>query len=217
MELAEHFLAAIATGEKIEIPFTHWVLRDCLSDDVLDQVISLPFNAMELSGVSGERALHNDKRVYFDPATRDCFPICESIAGMFQETRIVAGIEKYFGAKLHDTYLRIEYAQDMDGFWLKPHTDIGAKLFSMLLYVSRDQCHQNLGTDIYNSEKQHVSRIPFRPGNALVFVPSLRSLHGFEARPIEGVRKSLIINYVTQEWRAHKELAFPNIPVSPEL
>lgn len=216
MELAEHFLTAVATSEKIETPFPHWILRDCLSDDVLEQVIALPFTAMDINGVSGERALHNDKRVYFEPDTRYRFRICDSIAGMFQDPRIVSRLEKRFGANLRDSFLRIEYAQDTDGFWLEPHTDIGAKLFSMLLYVSRDQRHHSLGTDIYDSDKVRIARIPFLAGNALVFIPSQRSFHGFEARSIAGVRKSLIINYVTQQWRARDELAFPDTPIIPE-
>ena len=44
----------------------------------------------------------------------------------------------------------------------------------------------------------------------MIFVPSNDTWHGFESRPINGVRKSIIINYVTQEWRAREQLAFPN-------
>ncbi|MEM9358310.1 MAG: 2OG-Fe(II) oxygenase, partial [Pseudomonadota bacterium] len=51
------------------------------------------------------------------------------------------------------------------------------------------------------------------PNAAMVFVPSDITYHGFEPRPIEGVRKSLIINYVTDEWRAREQLAFPERPI----
>ena len=34
-------------------------------------------------------------------------------------------------------------------------------------------------------------------------------LHGFEKRQIKGVRTSLIINYVTNEWRAREQLVLP--------
>jgi hypothetical protein len=47
----------------------------------------------------------------------------------------------------------------------------------------------------------------------MVFVPSDITYHGFEARKIEGVRKSVIINYVTNEWRAREQLAFPDSPI----
>ena len=48
----------------------------------------------------------------------------------------------------------------------------------------------------------------------MVFVPSGITYHGFELRRIEGVRKSVIINYVTNEWRAREQLAFPDKPIA---
>ncbi|MBX9587977.1 MAG: hypothetical protein K2X43_01650 [Hyphomonadaceae bacterium] len=44
-------------------------------------------------------------------------------------------------------------------------------------------------------------------------MPSDITFHGFEPRKIEGVRKSVIINYVTNEWRAREQLAFPHEPI----
>ena len=46
----------------------------------------------------------------------------------------------------------------------------------------------------------------------MVFVPSDITYHGFEPRTIDGVRKSVIINYVTNEWRAREQLAYPDRP-----
>jgi hypothetical protein len=117
------------------------------------------------------------------------------------------------GTNLKGTYLRIEFAQDIDGFWLEPHTDLGVKAFSMLLYLSKDPSHHDRGTAIYDVDKSHVGRSPFTSNGAMVFVPSNDTNHGFERRPIRGVRTSLIINYVTNEWRAREQLAFPNQPV----
>ena len=47
----------------------------------------------------------------------------------------------------------------------------------------------------------------------MVFVPSNITYHGIEPRKIDGVRKSVIVNYVTNEWRAREQLAFPERPV----
>ena len=47
----------------------------------------------------------------------------------------------------------------------------------------------------------------------MLFVPGGDTYHGFEPRPIAGIRKSVIINYVTNEWRAREQLAFPEQPV----
>ncbi|MEW5963513.1 MAG: 2OG-Fe(II) oxygenase, partial [Pseudomonadota bacterium] len=128
--------------------------------------------------------------------------------------RLTDRIESSFGTKLAGSYLRVEYAQDSGGFWLEPHTDLGVKLFTMLLYMSRDPEHADLGTDIYDTGKRHVGRSPFASNTAFVFVPSDITFHGFEPRTIPGVRKSIIINYVTNEWRAREQLAFPDQPIA---
>ena len=70
-----------------------------------------------------------------------------------------------------------------------------------------------LGTDIYDTDKTHVARTPFAPNTALAFVPSDNTFHGFEPRPIEGVRTSVIVSYVTSESAACEQLAFPDRPV----
>ena len=68
-----------------------------------------------------------------------------------------------FGAPLDETYLRLEYAQDIDGFWLQPHTDLGVKKFTCLIYLSQGPGHELLGTDIYASPEEHVGASPFHP------------------------------------------------------
>ena len=177
-------------------------------------MLTLPFDAPSLDGVSGKRELHNNTRKYFDVENRERFPVCEAIAQAFQDKRVTSHIEKAFGTDLKGTYLRIEFAQDIDGFWLEPHTDLGVKTFTMLLYLSQDPSHHDLGTDIYDGDKRHFGRSAFAPNGAMVFIPGNNTYHGFEKRPIKGVRTSLIINYVTNEWRAREQLSFPEAPIA---
>jgi hypothetical protein len=47
----------------------------------------------------------------------------------------------------------------------------------------------------------------------MIFVPSDKTWHGFEPRTITGVRKSVILNYVTHDWRAREQLSYPETPV----
>lgn len=212
-KIVQAFLGSLDRSRPNEAPYRHWNLKACVPDDVVDDIISLPFDAPSLEGVSGKRELHNNTRTYFDAENREKFPVCAAVADAFHDKRVTDRIAKHFGTDIDGSHLRIEYAQDIDGFWLEPHTDLGVKLFTMLLYLSREDSHSNLGTDIYDADKKHVGRSPFEPGGALVFVPSNITYHGFEARPIKGVRKSVIINYVTNEWRAREQLAFPEDPV----
>jgi hypothetical protein len=206
-------IESIATSERHETPYRHWFLERCLPEDALEAILALPFPPPDLGGVSGKRELHNATRKYFDVENRGRYPVCEGFCQAFQDQRVTDTISAHFGAKLSGTYLRVESAQDTDGFWLEPHTDLGVKTFTMLLYTSKDASHADLGTDIYDREKKHVGRSPFAPNAAMVFVPSDITYHGFELRRIEGVRKSVIINYVTHEWRAREQLAFPDRPV----
>ena len=141
------------------------------------------------------------------------FPSCKTVNEALQEPRVTRAIEQTFSTKLAGSYLRVEFAQDTDGFWLEPHTDLGVKLFTFLLYLSTDAQHGELGTDIYDAAKKHVGRSPFKSNSAMIFVPSDVTYHGFEPRRIEGVRKSVIINYVTNDWRAREQLAWPDAPV----
>lgn len=212
--LVATLLESIQTARRTEEPYRHWFLEHCLPVDAVRQLLELPFDAPPLDGVSGKRELHNATRKYFDVQTRETFPICETFCRALQDRHFVNRVSSHFGASLDGCYLRIEYAQDTDGFWLEPHTDLGVKAFTMLLYLSKDGQHKALGTDIYDASRVHVGRAPFASNCAMVFVPGPATYHGFEQRSIEGVRKSIIVNYVTSEWRAREQLAFPELPIA---
>ena len=207
-------LSSIDNAQRTDMPYRHWFLTKCLPDEAANAALTLPFDAPALDGVSGKRELHNNTRTYFDQPNMDRYPVCKAFNEAFQDPRLTKRIEEYFVTSLSGSYLRVEYAQDTDGFWLEPHTDLGVKLFTMLLYMSTDPRHADLGTDIYDNDKKHVGRSPFTSNAALIFVPGDNTYHGFEPRRIEGVRKSIIINYVTNDWRAREQLAFPDRPLA---
>lgn len=213
-EIIQSLITSFRTAETQRSPYRHWFLRNCLPQSTVDDILQLPFEAPDLGGVSGKREIHNNQRHYFDAPNRARFGSVAAVASALQDRLVTTEIEKVFGARIADTYLRIEFAKDVDGFWLEPHTDIGVKAFTCLLYLSKDPSHADLGTDIYDADKQWVGRSPFASNAALIFVPSAISYHGFEARQINGVRTSLVVNYVTNDWRAREQLAFADQPVS---
>jgi hypothetical protein len=208
------FVKSIDTSKRMDQPYKYWLLKNCLPSEVVDEILALPFPAPALDGVSGKRELHNNTRKYFDVENREAFQVCDAVSQAFQDKRMIDHIEKVFGTDLAGTYLRIEFAQDIDGFWLEPHSDLGVKKFTLLMYLSKDPSHHDLGTDIYAGDKSHLGRSPFASNSAMIFVPADNTFHGFEKRPIKGVRTSLIINYVTEEWRAREQLAFPEAPIA---
>jgi hypothetical protein len=209
--IEESVCASIAKRRSFDDPYRHSFVEDLFPADVCRALATLPFAAPSLDGVSGRRELHNDTRRYFDADGMAQFAVMRAVAEALQSREVARAIHDSFDAPIDDTLLRLEYAQDIDGFWLEPHTDLGVKKFTCLIYLSDG--HADLGTDIYRSPQEHVGRSAFKPNAAMIFVPSDNTWHGFEKRPIAGIRKSVILNYVTHEWRAREQLSFPESPV----
>lgn len=206
-------IAAFARARPDDAPFRHWTVRDVFPPGMTSDLRRLPFSAPDLGGVSGKRELHNDQRHYFDAANNARFEACAAVANAFQSRAVTSAIERATGADLADSYVRLEYAQDTEGFWLQPHTDLGVKRFTMLIYLADGAGQENLGTDIYADPDRWAKRSPFVDNTALVFVPGANTWHGLEPRPIAGLRRSVIMNYVTDEWRERGQLAYPDTPV----
>ena len=207
------FKTALANAERGETPYTHWFLSGLFPNDIVNELRAISFPPPVLEGVSGKRELHNDQRHYFDKANTAQFPAMAAVANAFQDSTMVSEIEQFFGADLAGTFLRIEHANDVDGFWLEPHTDLGVKKLTVLIYMSDGPGHEDLGTDIFNADKSYAATSPFAPNMAMAFVPGANTYHGFRKREIKGVRQSMILNYVTTEWRAREQLAFPETTV----
>ena len=125
--------------------------------------------------------------------------MCRDVAAAFQDSGTIRALEQTCSTSLTGGFLRIEYCQDSDGFWLEPHTDIGAKLITILIYLSDGPDTADWGTDLYDGGKSWVGRAPFGRGRGLVFVPGGDTWHGFAPRSIHGIRRSLIVNYVKDE------------------
>jgi hypothetical protein len=208
-----HFALSLKSAVAQDDPYRHWMLQDVLPADMAAAMDALPFPAPALNGLSGSREIHNNTRRYIDAEAIAKHPMCAALAQAFHHPATVAVVEDVTGARLDGCCLRIEYAQDTDGFWLQPHTDLGVKKFTLLYYLG-PAGQPDLGTDVYADAATWSHRAPFEVGGALAFVPSDRTWHGFEPRPIPVVRKSLIVNYVTEEWRAREQLAYPDTPVS---
>jgi hypothetical protein len=202
--------AALGRAARFEEPYRHWIVNRLLPSDILSDLKALKFPVYNPGELSGKREYHNDTRHYIDTQNIAAHHCAAAIASAFQAPRMVRAIEAFFETVIDGTLLRIEYAQDVTGFWLEPHTDLGVKRLTMLIYLSDTNSHDGLGTDIYDAQKNCVKRAPFTDNSAMCFVPGGDTYHGFEPREIEGVRKSLILNYVTTDWRDREQLCFPD-------
>jgi hypothetical protein len=210
-EIAASVVASVGCAQLQATPFPHWVVTGVLPEEAARDIAALPFAPTELNGESGRRELHNPQRRYAAGEVLREHPVARALALAFQSIPVVTSLAVVTGVVLAGAFLRIEFALDLDGFWLEPHTDLGVKLLTLFLQLAGPG-QESLGTDLYSDATTWAVRAPFAWNAALVFAPSERSWHGFEPRPIEGVRRSVIVNYVTNEWRSREQLAFPDRP-----
>jgi hypothetical protein len=190
-------------------PYDYWLLSNVLPDETCEGIASLPFPAPHAPVFDGRRESNNSTRVYFNPENQARFPACRALAQAFDSDAVRRSIERLTGTRLANGKLRIEYCQDRDGFWLEPHVDIPVKLFTMLVYLAKEPELSDAGTDIFDASPEHkrVATAPCEWNKGLIFIPGKNTWHGFSPRPIRGLRKSIIVNYVAPEWRAVDELA----------
>lgn len=212
-EIAGRIDASLRSAVRSEQPYRRWYPADVLPESAARAVAELPFTPPVIDDTLGKRETHNSSRRFFDRANRRAYPVCEAIAGAFESTEVLEAIESVCGVDVGGNYLRIEHCLDTEGFWLAPHTDLGVKKFTLLLYLSTEPGHEAWGTDVYADEETLYETAPGTYNTALVFVPAHNTWHGYHPRPMRGVRRSLIINYVTDEWRNRHELADPERPV----
>ncbi|GAB0115642.1 2OG-Fe(II) oxygenase [Acidisoma sp. C75] len=210
---ATHVLEAIRRAAPQAHPYRHWLPHGLLPEALVDALLALPLAPPRIGEGFGRRETHNAARLFFGTAQQGAFPVCQLLADALATEAFVQGLADHTGAVLSGTSLRIEYCLDRDGFWLEPHTDIGAKHLTLLIYLADPPPGEDWGTDLYEGPGRHVGTAPARRNAGLLFVPAADTWHGFIPRRITGVRRSLIVNYVSSAWRARHELAQPDQPV----
>ena len=168
------------------------------------------YSSPRIDDTKGRRETSNATRTFFSVENRRRFDVCQDVAEALQSEATVRKLEHTCWINLKGSFLRIEYCQDTEGFWLEPHTDIRAKLFTMLVYLATDPGSEKWGTDIYDDNLDLVATAPCRFNWGLIFIPGPNTWHGFRRRPLDGVRKSIIVNYVRDEWNDRHQLAYPD-------
>jgi hypothetical protein len=195
-------------------PFRHWHLDEVLPAFLLAPLARLTLPPSQHEATQGRRDTNNASRRFFDPGRQATEPACAAVAQRFQSPWLIDFWHSLCGVSLDRCFLRIEYCQDVAGFWLEPHTDIGAKRFTMLIYLVDPPPGESWGTDLLHADGTLAHRARGTANTAVFFIPGPDTWHGFAPRPITGTRRSLIVNYVGPEWRARHELCFPDQKVA---
>lgn len=208
-QTARTFLRSLENSKHVRDPFDYWLIEDVLPDVVCDGIAEAQLPMAVDAVHDGRRESNNAQRIYFTPDNQALHQPYREVTEAFRHPIVKEAIEQATGTNLREGRLRVEYCQDVDGFWLEPHVDISVKLFTMLVYLTDSPDLHDAGTDIYDASPEHklVATAPYEWNAGLIFIPGKDTWHGFSKRPIRGVRKSIIINYVAPEWRAINELA----------
>ena len=209
--VAAHFAHAFARADHRDAPYRHWLLDNILPGDILAALQSLPIFAPKLIRTNGTRARFG--RAFLTPMLQTVDPVFATLAAVFQHPSIVRDLEAVCGVLLRGSYLRLEYCQDREGFWLAPHTDEGAIRLALRIHLSGGPNAVDWGTDLFENPKVLSDRTPFGLGKGLCFAPGPRTWHGFRPRPIIGTRRSLAVQYVAAAHADPRDVAFPSQPI----
>lgn len=213
-EIANHFLGSLRAAVRQDEPYRTWKMRDVLPVDMCTGILTLPIAPPTIHDRDGTRDTYNRSRAFITPQQRADFAALSVLAEALQQSAVARQIAETFAIEVDGSFLRVEYIQDTDGAWLEPHRDIPEKLFSMVLYLCTGPEAKHWGTDIYDDEKRWIGQAEATFNTAVTFIAGPNTWHGFEKRPIRGVRRLLEINYV-KNWRDRDQLAFPDQPISP--
>ena len=212
-EVEKHFVRALRELRCEETPYRHWLLNGVLPIDICTGILTLPIAPPLVGRTDGTRGTYNDQRTFITPLLGSQFPTCAVLAEALQRPAVARTLAGALEVDTAGGYLRVEYIQDLDGMWLEPHRDIPEKVFSMVVYLCTGPHAKDWGTDIYDADVKWVGRSSGEFNSASIFVAGPATWHGFEPRPINGVRRLMEINYVRPTFRERGQLAFPDRPV----
>jgi hypothetical protein len=212
--VARTFRRALLDAERLEQPYRRWRLSDVLPESVGAGIISLPIDPLRPDGCGGVRDTDNARRSFFSAGLQGRFPVCDRLAEALQRPEVAGLAGEVCGFPAEGSHLRIEYIQDVNGAWLQPHCDVPQKLCSIVIYLCTGPNADEFGTDIYDDERRWIGRSSAAFNTATIFIPGANTWHGFDKRPIAGVRRLLEVNYVHPSWRDREQLCFPNQPIS---
>ncbi|MBA4226657.1 MAG: hypothetical protein C0456_08490 [Hyphomonas sp.] len=155
-------------------------------------------------------------------------PVWSAIASFFQGSEMLTALHDKFAETIRDQTRHrqrlIEKVSDASGiletprlmttsdcqdFLLKPHTDSGPKVVTVLYYLAEQGQPEEWGTEFYapiepefrsfpshhwERENFHlVARAPFKPNTLVAFVKTDASFHGVHATGLLGKRRNMIV------------------------
>jgi hypothetical protein len=194
-------------AKSMSTPFRHWIYDRVFSEAIAHELSDLPLQPPTIQQHKGKRDTYNSSRVFLNSENCHKYPVLRSVVDVFNDSRIISQLGDICGRDLTQGKLRIEHTLDNGDFWLEPHLDIKEKLLTFLVYLSKGGDSSQWGTELYNPDLSLYAKVPYKLNLGFMFMAGKNTWHGVPKQQIIGVRKSLIINYVSNEWQSLHELA----------
>ncbi|MCH9644339.1 MAG: hypothetical protein K0U23_05755 [Gammaproteobacteria bacterium] len=203
VSISRSVVNAFAKAVKSDQPFPHWDVENVLPSSLIDKILSIRFERPDGFTYDGTRASDSKartggtpvKRMFINKDTKSQYPFFQDLVDSFLSKETLQAVQQNFGVDASNLFLRVEYINDFDGFFLDPHMDIVEKKFTLFLYLNDGP--DNLGTDFYDANKKLAKTSVFAPNRGYIFLPGENTWHGLERKTIPDRRCSLLINYVT--------------------
>lgn len=178
-------------------PEKWWMVNEAFTKSQLKKIEKM-FPEEVPENNSGKRDSANEFRKFVKEGTPEGKVFKDFATDEFkQHMTDVTGVDMHYGK------LRIELCQDGPGFWLEQHVDIPEKLMTLQIYIGEGK--PEWGTIIYSQPNVVYKQLEFKNNTGWLSVLGEPVLHGVPQKKVDGSRKSVIINYVT-DWRDTDQL-----------
>ena len=171
---------------------------------------ALPVAPPKIDDTLGKRETHNRTRLFFGAEIARAIPVCDDLAAALQSAATSSSASNASASTLREEPSAHRILPRHRRLLARAaHRHRRQAVHDADLSLGDPGC-EAWGTDILDADLKLVDdrALPAQ------WRPHLRSRrdtwHGFRSRPIDGVRRSLIVNYVKPEWRSRHELAFPD-------
>ena len=176
-------------------PFKHYTFTEFFCQKELTEINNLQL-ANHSASLDGARTTNNN-RFFVDKDNMSSNFTLERVVDFFLRDETIDMFESECGRRIRGNYLRVEFIEDKEKSWLEPHVDISEKIMSFLVYLNNTDESEDIGTALYDNNKNYVTTVPYIDNTGFYFYPGEDTWHGLESVKIKKRRRAVMVNYCT--------------------
>ena len=174
-------------------------IHKCFTDESANRILDYFPDPVDMP-ITGKRDGANDFRLF---VSKQKTPELAEFFAEFDTAETRKMFTDMTGVDCVTGHLRIELCQDGAGFYLDTHVDIPEKLITLQIYL--DEGDRAWGTTLFTEDDVYRT-VPFEHNSGWMSHKNTPLLHGVRENVVDGIRKSVIINYVVGNWRDKEQL-----------